>query len=682
MNRTPAFALLGVLALAAVTSSASAYPTREGHPVQYVIITSDALAPSFAPLADWKTQTGVPAIVRPLSAVLADHPVAFDDAERVRLEIRAAWAAGAKWVLLGGDGSVVPRRYARTSFYGGNDILTDLYFQCLDGDWDANGNHIYGEAAFGIPSDNADLVPEVWLGRAPVNTLAEAALFVQKTIQVQRTPAGDYEHRSLECAEVLFPDNWNPGDSDPSFDGSDIVEPLLPYFDLHPSLAVTRLYERLTNPGLRPGALAETKAAVLAQMNAGTNQTLVVGVGDIHRVRTGDASITEADLAGLTNGTRLMNLWLMDCSSAWFDSGGTGRAALLAPGGGAVSVIGATHFEFPVAERSYSQEFYRLVYVDGVNTLGETLGRCRAPFIPFSATDQVNRWVQMTLQLLGDPELRMATGVLRTLQVTHAPVVVIDDAILAVDVAIAGTPLAGARVAAWRGGEFLGVATTNGAGHADVPIDPQTIGSFVLTVTAYDAKPYEAQVQVVTPPTPTLISFISADARFDRVSLVAFASGPWGARVTIERARDGDAWREVAQVTSDATGRMHWDDTEVEAGATYRYRVGVMDGNDMVYAPSIEVMVPARPLLALRIHGAQPVSGPIAAELTLPDASSARLQLVDAHGRRIAEREVGSLGPGRHLLTMSDARSLAPGVYWIRLTHGGQFRTARAVVLR
>jgi len=417
-------------------------------------------------------------------------------------------------------------------------------------------------------------------------------------------------------------------------------------------------------------------------MNAGVNQALVIGVGDASDVRTGDAVISEADFTGLTNGTRLMNLWLMDCTAAAFDPGGTGRAALLAPAGGAVSVIGATHFEFPVAERSYTQEFYRLVYVDGVNALGEALGKCRAPFVPFSANDGVHRWTQMTLQLLGDPELRMATGTLRTLQVTHAPVVVIDDASLAVDVAIGGVALPGARVAAWKGGEFLGVAITDGAGHAVVPIDPQTIGTFLLTVTASDARPYEASVQVVTPPTPTLISLVSADARFDRVSLVAFASGRSGTRVTIERASGAGAWREVAQVHSDATGRVRWDDTAVEAGATYRYRFGVMDGNAMAYGPSIEVMVPARPVLGLRVHGAQPTAGPIAAELTLADASSARLQLVDAHGRRVAEREVGSLGPGRHVLTMSDARDLAPGVYWLRVTQGGQIRTARAVVLR
>jgi hypothetical protein len=585
-------------------------------------------------------------------------------------------------VLLGGDGSVVPRRYARSSFFGGNDILTDFYFQCLDGDWDANGNHIYGEAAFGIPSDNVDLVPEVWLGRAPVRTPAEAAQFVLKTIQVQRTPAGDYEHRSLECAEVLFPANWNPGDPDPSFDGTDIVEPMLPYFDLHPSLAVTRLFERLTNPALRPGALAETRAAALARMNTGVNQALVIGLGSVHDVRTGDAAITEADLGGLTNGARLMNLWLMDCSAAWFDSGGTGRAALLAPAGGAVSVIGATHFEFPTAERSYSQEFYRLVYVDGVNALGEALGRCRAPFLPFSATDNVNRWTQMTLELLGDPELRMPTGTLRTLQVTHAPVVFLDDTSLAVDVAIGGLVLPGARVAAWRSGEFLGVAITDGAGHAVVPIDPQTIGMFKLTVTATDVKPYEADVQVITDPTPTLISLVSADARFDRVSLVALASGPSGTRVTIERTRGIDPWREIAWVASDAAGRVRWDDTGVEAGATYRYRLGVMDGGAMTFAPEIEVVVPTRPVLALRVTGAQPLSGPVEVELVLEASSSARLEMVDAHGRRVAEREVGSLGPGRHLLSLTAARDLAPGVYWLRLRQGEQARTARAVVLR
>src|SRR5882672_5349152 len=104
--------LATALGLGLLPAAGQAYPTVEGQPARYVIVTTDALAPSFQPLADWKTQTGLPAVVRKMSSVLAAHPVAFDDAERVRMDIRDAWLAGAQWVLIGGGAGTMPRRYA------------------------------------------------------------------------------------------------------------------------------------------------------------------------------------------------------------------------------------------------------------------------------------------------------------------------------------------------------------------------------------------------------------------------------------------------------------------------------------------------------------------------------------------------------------------------------------------
>src|SRR5215471_13378420 len=41
-------------------------PSLLGSPVDYLIVTTDALASSFQPLADWKTASGVPAAIRTL----------------------------------------------------------------------------------------------------------------------------------------------------------------------------------------------------------------------------------------------------------------------------------------------------------------------------------------------------------------------------------------------------------------------------------------------------------------------------------------------------------------------------------------------------------------------------------------------------------------------------------------
>lgn len=69
-------------------------------------------------------------------------------------------------------------------------------------------------------------------------------------------------------------------------------------------------------------------------------------------------------------------------------------------------------------------------------------------------------------------------------------------------------------------------------------------------------------------------------------------------------------------------------------------------------------------------------------ELTLPDASPARLDLVDVAGRAVVSREVGSLGPGRHAFDLSEGRALGPGIYFLRLMHAaGEVRT-RVAILR
>jgi hypothetical protein len=66
----------------------------------------------------------------------------------------------------------------------------------------------------------------------------------------------------------------------------------------------------------------------------------------------------------------------------------------------------------------------------------------------------------------------------------------------------------------------------------------------------------------------------------------------------------------------------------------------------------------------------------------MPTAATARLELMDVSGRRLAEREVGSLGAGRHEVDLAAGRQLAPGLYLVRLAQGANIRVARVTVLR
>ena len=96
---------------------------------------------------------------------------------------------------------------------------------------------------------------------------------------------------------------------------------------------------------------------------------------------------------------------------------------------------------------------------------------------------------------------------------------------------------------------------------------------------------------------------------------------------------------------------------------------------------SIPVAVGDGPAPGFAIHAVSPTPsrGVIRVELSLPDRSPARMELIDVAGRRVATRDLGSLGPGHHRVDL--AAGLRAGVYLVRLTRGGRARTAKAVVL-
>ena len=67
---------------------------------------------------------------------------------------------------------------------------------------------------------------------------------------------------------------------------------------------------------------------------------------------------------------------------------------------------------------------------------------------------------------------------------------------------------------------------------------------------------------------------------------------------------------------------------------------------------------------------------------TLPNRDPATLELIDIAGRRLMRREVGSLGPGPHLMTMGAATRLKSGIYFLRLIRGDQVLHARVALIR
>jgi len=162
----------------------------------YVIITGAALAPGFLPLVQEKQARGVDTIIYTVEDIYANY-TGVDPAAQVRNFIRDAYATwGLEYVLLGGDTDVVPHRgaYMTADIIVLYDMPADLYFACLDGSWNSDGDSAWGEPTDGEAGGDVDLLADIYVGRAPVANLVELRNFVCKTVQYETITPPNLTH--------------------------------------------------------------------------------------------------------------------------------------------------------------------------------------------------------------------------------------------------------------------------------------------------------------------------------------------------------------------------------------------------------------------------------------------------------------------------------------------------------
>ena len=479
--------LVLVLSLAATLFARPAAADLVPGPAEgYLIITTNALAGEFQALAAWKRRLGLPTTVKTIEQLQAEYPAAADDAERMRLWIRDQYTGpGARWVLLGGTAALVPTRNAWSIFYGGQFVPTDLYFSCLDGSWNADADALWGEGYFSPsdPGDDADLVPEVWVGRAPVTNATEAHAFVIRTLQAAREPATPRPPRALFAAEVLFPQQWSEGDA-VSFDGAEWAEQLRPRLTSG-GFVSRRLYENHLDPSWTPGSEPLGRQPFLDAFEDGHDLVLVFDTETQTELGMGGAEVvTTADIAALSNTGPHSHVYLWGGEGPLGPDSPIGPAFFHTPGGspgGAVTVVGVTQFAFPTALRYYADEYFRLLIDEDVRALGETLGRSRLPFLPFSTYDNVHRWCQMSLAMFGDPQLSLPRRAAHAFALSAPANMSVGGSGIPVHVTEDGVAKAGIVVTAYRDGEGIVTATTDAQGDAMLPFVAAAPGEISVT---------------------------------------------------------------------------------------------------------------------------------------------------------------------------------------------------------
>jgi hypothetical protein len=476
---------------------------------EYVIVTGAGLDTVFQRLADWKTQKGVPAVVRTMDWVYA-HYAGRDQAEQLRNYLKTLPDSGARYVLLGGDVNVVPFRkaFAMASEWGADpredSLPCDLYFADLQGSWDANNNNVFGEVA-----DSVDLYADLTVGRAPVNNVAQAQTFVRKVLGYElaenearkwgQSPgalASDsarysphfhvtgYQDKGLFFAEVLW---QNP------YTDMGVHKNKMERQSFASGYNLTKLYQSLGN---------ETREAVMQAMRESQNFMNHDGHGWIDVMQCGGSAnrMRTADADTITN-PGLGVLYSIGCWTTAFDYASIGEAFVTNPNGGTVATVGNSSYGwgspgnpgFGYSDK-FDSRFWQAITGKGIYRVGDALAAAKEYYAPFSHEENVYRWHQYDVNLMGDPEMPVWTALPERPVVVGPTAVAIGSGRYLYSVSHAGAPVAGALVCLAKPGEVYSRGLTDDAGQVWLDAAPQTPGRLDLTVTARNFVPYTAGV--------------------------------------------------------------------------------------------------------------------------------------------------------------------------------------------
>jgi len=479
--------------------SPSYLPSMEGSEVAYLIVTNEEMAPVFQKLADWKTRKGVPAVVRTVEWVGENYRSGADVAESVRNFLQEAYAKwGVEWVLLGGDTDVIPPRFGYVTFYTGGFIPTDMYYSCLDGTWNADGDSLWGEAYH----DDADLYAEVYLGRMPVSTYAEAEILVNKTLSYATSMDTLSREKLLILAEVLSPSNWHP-DSTIIIDGAEIAESIyVNYLEGNPDIVTSRLYETCL---FYPGSICLTRQASLDSMEVGTNHVMHIGHGYKYNMSVGDGSILNYDAYNLTNGDALFSMYLMSCANVAFDTDCLAEYFLLNPSGGAFAVTGNSRSAFPSSSRLYMEAYYDSLFVSDIVHLGKLHVKSREPFTKFTQGETSDRWTHFIYNYLGDPEISMYKSEPLPFEVSTASIPVFGPNDISIHVQSESVPFNSALVCLYKEEDDYAYQSTDGTGTVFFEdFLCRSDGYIYVTVTGLNHYPYIDSIMVLEEANPYL----------------------------------------------------------------------------------------------------------------------------------------------------------------------------------
>ena len=360
----------------------------------YIIITHSDFYSDMLPLDSRRASQGLRTMVVDVQDIYDEFNYGICDPQAIRDFLAYAYAnwitPSPSYVLLVGDGTVDTEDNLGT---GARNYIPP-YMADVD-------DLVFSETAADnryVTISGDDLLPDMYIGRLPVNSSAEAIIMVNRILDYEQNPfPGDWNQKALFVADNA--------DAAGYFDvlSDDIANNYFPapYTAEKVYLGVNYPYE---NPSV------QAKDAVIDNINEGVLLVNYIGHGSVD-LWASEKLLRTSHIDSLTNGSKLPVVLSMTCKDGifhWPDPSCLAESLVRAEGKGAITSWSPTGAGLATGHHYLDQGFFTAVFTDNIAEIGPAtyLGKLKL-YTETGGEVSPFRDLIDTYTLFGDPFMKL-----------------------------------------------------------------------------------------------------------------------------------------------------------------------------------------------------------------------------------------------------------------------------------
>lgn len=477
--------------------------------VEYLMIVDADKMNNWQPLVDYYTGLGMTVMRKSINEIISQN-AGRDTQEKLRNYIISMYQTNPlRYVLLAGDTDVIPHRGLYVNMGNGGqvdpDIPADMYYSCLDGNWNTDNDSNWGEVM------EADLVPELALGRicynsdleianqinkiisyqmAPVESSIKSALFLGEWLWEGPTWGGDYMDEMIGGSSangyttVGVPQSWNISTLyDRTYGAADswAAAQVRPLLSQGPNL-VNHLGHSNTTYNMR---LSNNQATASTITNDGTSQNFSL-------------YFTQGCYAGsFDNRDTEIGQYTSDCITEKLTSLPTSAAGMISHSRYGWGAQGSTNGPSQYLHREYIDAMFG----ENIHEYGYTLVDSKIDNIPYIQNSPVMYWVTYETNLFGCPALSVWTDTPQLFSV-NLP----SQWLVGVNNYSIFTNAPGAHLLLKKDTEFVYEGYADGGGIVQINLlSPLLPGTYQLYLDAANFYPYNTSIYATASQMPYII---------------------------------------------------------------------------------------------------------------------------------------------------------------------------------